>query len=138
MAISKCKGSFLKLSIASTLTAIPHLIGFQHQGAASKSFRSTALDTVGAYEQKEMTGYSDAGNISAELFYDPAGAPHQAITDLIKTPAKSVWQMGFADVGNTVQDLSVAGVKFGTTVAMDDGLKASIELELEGDPDFPT
>lgn len=138
MAVVKCKGSFLKLSISASLTAIPNLLSFDHSGAESEFFDSTALDTSGAYRTSAVTGYSKPGTVSAEFFYDPANTTHQAVTDLITTPASSTWQIGFVDSGNSTQDLSVSGVKFGSTVAMDDGLKASIELQLSGTPDFTT
>lgn len=138
MAIVKCKGTALKLTIVATPTAIPNLLSLDHSGAESEFFDSTALDTSGAYRTSELTGYSKPGTVSAELFYDPGSATHQAITDLITTPAASVWQIAFVDSGNSTQDLAVTGVKFGSTVAMDDGLKGSIELQLSGTPDFTT
>lgn len=138
MAVIVCKGTVLELTIVATPTAIPNLISLDHSGAESEFFDSTALDTSAAYRTSANTGYSKPGTLSAELFYDPGSATHQAITDLITTPAASVWALTFADSGTTTQDLTVSGVKFGSTVAMDDGLKGSIELQLSATPDFAT
>jgi hypothetical protein len=44
----------------------------------------------------------------------------------------------YADTGATNQAFTSAGVEFGATVAMDDGLKASITYTVTGDPGWPS
>jgi len=44
----------------------------------------------------------------------------------------------YADTAATNQSFTSAGVEFGATVAMDDGLKASLTYTVTGDPGWPT
>jgi hypothetical protein len=76
--------------------------------------------------------------VSAEIFYDPALAGHQAVTDLIATPATNAMKIIYADTAATNQAFTSAGVEFGATVAMDDGLKASLTYTVTGDPGWPS
>ena len=79
-----------------------------------------------------------APTVAAELFFDPALAGHQAITDNITTPATNAMKIIYADTAATNQAFTAAGVEFGVTVAMEDGLKASVTYTVSGDPGWPT
>ena len=87
-----------------------------------------------------MTGYATPGDITMELFADPALTGFQAITDEITTPPSggTVWNIVYADAGTTVWPFTVAGNSVGVQVAMEDGLKASVGLKLAAMPTFPT
>jgi hypothetical protein len=65
------------------------------------------------------------------MFYDPALAGHQAITDLVTTPAECNWEITFADTGSSTSTMTSAGVGFNLTGAMNDGLKADVSLKLD-------
>lgn len=71
-------------------------------------------------------------------FYDPALAGHQAITDLLTTPADQNWRVTFADSAPTSWDFTGAGVGFDVTVAMADGVKFSSSIKVDGLPTYPT
>lgn len=137
MAICKNKGARLQHTVSAALADIAQLTGFQHQGSKSNTFDSTILEG-GVFKTKAQTGYSDPGTVSADLFYDPALAGHQAITDNITTPADNAMKIIYADSGATQQSFTSAGVEFGVTVAIDDGLKGSVTYEVDGDPGWPT
>ena len=74
----------------------------------------------------------------SEIFYDPALAGHQSVTDLIATPADNAMQIVYADTGATTQSFGGAGVGFGVTVDMGDGLKGKVKVKIDGDPGWPT
>ena len=137
MAIVKCKGTKLQQTVSAALVDIAQLLSIEHSGSGSDTFESTTLDGS-AYKTFAPTGYSNPGEVSAELFYDPALAGHQAITDLIATPATNAMKIIYADTAATNQSFTSAGVQFGVTVAMDDGLKGSITYTVTGDPGWPT
>jgi hypothetical protein len=137
MAIVKCKGTKLQHTVSASLVDIAQILSMEHSGSGSETFESTTLDG-GVYKTFAPTGYSNPGQVSAEIFYDPALAGHQAITDLIATPATNAMKIIYADTGATNQAFTSAGVEFGATVAMDDGLKASITYTVTGDPGWPS
>ena len=137
MAIVKCKGTKLQHTVSASLVDIAQILSLEHSGAGSETFESTTLDG-GTYKTFAPTGYSNPGTVAAEIFYDPALVGHQAITDLIATPATNAMKIVYADTAATNQSFTSAGVEFGTTVAMEDGLKASITYIVTGDPGWPT
>ena len=137
MAIVKCKGTKLQHTVSASLVDIAQILSIEHSGSGSETFESTTLDG-GVFKTFAPTGYSNPGQVSAEIFYDPALAGHQAVTDLIATPATNAMKIIYADTAATNQAFTSAGVEFGATVAMDDGLKASITYTVTGDPGWPT
>lgn len=138
MAIVKSKGTVLQQELAMTYTAVAQVISMEQSGAESETFESTTLDTSGAGKTYAQTGYSEPGTVSAELFYDPALAGHQAITDLLTTPADQNWKITFADSGTTEYPFTGAGVGFDFSVDMADGLKGSLSIQLDGLGTWPT
>ena len=137
MAVAKCKGTVLKHTISASLTAIAQIISLEQSGSESEHFESTTLDG-GVFKTYALTGYSEGGELSGELFYDPALVGHQFITDNISTPATNAMTLTYADAGATVQSFTAAGVGFGVTVDMGDGLKGSFTYKIAGDPGWPT
>lgn len=131
MAKVACKGTILKQDIASTLTAVAQVISISHDGAETETFDATTLDTSGAGKEYLKTGYTEGGSVDFELFFDPALAGHQAITDDITTPAERNWSLTFADTGASVWEFTGAGLSFGVTVDMADGLKANCSIKLD-------
>jgi hypothetical protein len=137
MAIVKCKGTKLQHTVSASLVDIAQILSIEHSGSGSETFESTTLDG-GVFKTFAPTGYSNPGQVSAEIFYDPALAGHQAVTDLIATPATNAMKIIYADTAATNQAFTSAGVEFGATVAMDDGLKASLTYTVTGDPGWPS
>lgn len=144
MAKIQCKGTVLKQTIANSLTAIAQIIGFDLSGSKSDTYESTTLDITGPWKTFDLTGYSTPGKLSGELFYDVGLAGHKAITTLMghttgpTAPAQNAMQITYADGGSTTQSFTAASVGFDATVAMDSGLKGKFNIEITGDPGFPT
>ncbi len=67
-----------------------------------------------------------------ELFFDPALAGHQVVTDYITTPSTQDHSITFADSGTSIWEYTVAGQAFGIAIVMDDGLKATVSQQLTG------
>jgi hypothetical protein len=131
MAKVKVKGTVIKQEIATVLTAVAQITEFSHSGAESETFDATTIDTSGAGKEYSQTGYSEGGSVDFSIFYDPALAGHQALTDLVTTPAECNFDITFADAGATNCTFTAAGVGFGFTGAMNDGLKADLSLKLD-------
>lgn len=137
MAKCKVKGMVVKHTIAMSLTAIAQCLSIEHSGSASETYDSTTIDG-GVFKTYDQTGYSEGGEVSVELFYDPALAGHQFITDLIAAPADNAMTITYADTGATVQSFTQSGVEFGVTAEMSGGLKGSVKYKVDGDPGWPT
>ena len=134
MAFSKCKGTLLQVEISSTMTTVAQLIELTPPSMESLSFENLTLDQSGVGVAREITGYTDASPFTGMVFWDPALANHAHITTNITTPAKTTWQIVFADSGASEIDWVSAGLKFTAEVSARDGLKASIEGDIDGIP----
>lgn len=129
------KGTVVQHTISASLTAIAQVLSVELSGSKSKTFDSTALDSS-VFGSRDLTGYSDAGTVALELFYDAALAGHQFITDNITVPAKNAMKLIYANT--TEQSFTACGVEFGASIVMDDGVKASVTYEIDGSPGWPT
>ena len=132
MAKCKVKGTVIKQTIATVLTAIAQITEFNHDGAESETYDATTIDTSGAGKEYSQTGYTEGGNFGFNMFYDPALAGHQALTDLLTTPAACVYNITFTDAGPATSAFTGAGIGFGFTGAMNDGLKADVSIKITG------
>lgn len=135
MAKYACKGTTHEIEIASVMTPIAQVISIDFQGNEVETFKATALDS-GVGHEYQQTGYTEGGTVQEELFYDSALAPHQAITDVLATPADTDHQVTFTNSG--VATFTAAGVTWGVKVAMNDGLKATASWKVDGLVGWPT
>lgn len=138
MAKVACKGTVLQQELSMVFTAVAQIVSLGQSGAESETFDCTTLDTSGAGKEYGQTGYTEPGSVDFELFYDPALAGHQAMTDLLTTPAEQNWKIIFADTGVTEYPFTGAGIGFDVAVDMNDGLKASGSIKLNGLGTWPT
>ncbi len=137
MAKVKCKGMIVEHTISASLTPIAQVKSGEFSGAGSQTYDSTTLDS-GVWKTKAQTGYSESGELSLELFYDPALAGHQFMFDLMAAPADNAMRVSYADTAVTTQSFTQAGLEFGVTFEMDDGLTAEVTYQITGSPGFPT
>lgn len=135
MAKLVCKGTILKQTIATVLTAVAQIISIEIPEAESETTPTRTLDG-GVGVPHDPTGYSEGGSLSFEYFLDPALAGHKALLALITTPAKCVWNLVFSDA--TIWPFTSAGIKVGGTVDAGDCLKGKAELKLDGLVTYPS
>ncbi len=138
MAKIKCKGTVLQQTISTTLVAVAQVISLDMDEAESETYESDTLDNSDAGIPYDETGRTEGGSVSGELFFDPALSGHQAITDLLTTPAGCAWNIIFADAGLTEWPFEGAGVSLGIRVALNDGLKAPFSIKLDKIVTYPT
>lgn len=136
MAKIKGKGTVLQQTISAVLTAVAQLTSIEQTGAESETFDCTTLDTSGAGKEYSQTGYSEGGSVNFEGFYDPALAGHQAMTDLITTPAECNWKLIFSN--SSEQAFTGAGISFDQTIEMDNGVTFSASVKCDQLPTFTT
>lgn len=131
----KCKGTILQQQLATTYTAVAQIISLDLPDMESETYEADTLDNTDAGIPYESTGRTEPGSLSGELFYDPALAGHQALLALLTTPADELWKIIFVDTEEWT--FTGAGFSFGGTVALNDGLKGSFGIKLDGLPTFP-
>jgi hypothetical protein len=132
------KGTVVQQTIDSVFVAVAQVFSVDHSGAATETFECDSLDNVLSGIPKQPTGRAAGGTYSLELFLDPALAGHQYITDELITPALNDWKVIWSDTASTEWDFSVAGVGVGATAALADGLKMTVELEVNGLTEYPS
>jgi len=137
MAKVKSKGIVLSHTVGSAAVALAQIINLEESGAASMTYDATTLDG-GVFKQFEPTGYSEPGELTGTLFYDPALAGHKNITNLIAAPATNAMSVTFPDAGSTTKAFTAAGYEFGYAAAMDNGLVGTFKYKLTGNPGFPS
>jgi hypothetical protein len=138
MAKIVCKGTALQQLIGTVYTAVAQLISLDLPECESETYESDTLDNANAGIPYAATGRSEGGSLGFELFYDPALSGHQELLTLITTPADESWKVVFADGGSSEWAFTGAGISFGGTVALNDGLKGSGSIKLDGIPTFPS
>ena len=132
------KGCVLQVNIASTLTTIAQLISFEITGVEAETYEADTLDNSNAGIPYAPTGRVEGGSVNFEGFLDPVGATFQALTDLLLTPATTAFNITWTDAADTDLPFSVAGVSIGAAVVLNDGVKFSGSLKLNGQPTWPS
>ena len=129
MAKINTKGAVIDQDIGGTLTPIAQIVSFGHSGAESETYDATTIDTVGAGKEYLASGYSEGGTFDFSLFYDSELSGHQALTDDITTPAERNYSVTLA--GGTEMTFTAAGISFGFSGDMGDGIKGDVSLKLD-------
>jgi hypothetical protein len=140
MAIVRSKGTVLKMTIATVLTAVGQMLSLEFSEAENETFEADYLDNADAGIPYRSTGRTEGGELSYEGWFDPALAGHQAITDLLTNPEAggTECQVVYADAAETEWDFTAAGASLGVAVALNEGLKCKGKFKLDGLVTYPT
>lgn len=129
MAQIPTKGAVIKQDISSVMTPVAQIVSFGHSGAESENYDGRTVDQVGAGIPYFMTGYAEGGTFDFELFWDSELPGHQSMTDDLTTPAKRDYSITLA--GGTEQTFTTAGIGFGFSGEMSDGVKGDVSLKID-------
>jgi hypothetical protein len=135
MARIKGKGCSFELSVSGTYTAIAQIKSLSLSGATVESKQIDTLDTA-TWVAHDVTGRSLPPTFSAEVYYDPALASHQAVTNVMDTPAVTNCKIKYSDTGPSTQTFALAGLGFDVSIVADDFVSGTINAQVSGDPDF--
>jgi len=130
------KGSVIKQSIAASLVAVAQTLSFSHSSAEAEGYDATTIDQAAAGKARKVTGYTNPGTFDFEVFFDSQLAGHQALTDDITTPAGRDWSCTL--VGGTEMTFTGGGMTFGYSGDMNDGIKGTVSIPLDGLMVYPT
>jgi len=139
MAKIKCKGTSLQQKVGNVFVTVAQVISLQLPEVESETYESDTLDNTSAGIPYSSTGRTEGGSCSGELFYDPALDSHKNLLSLLTNPptVSEQWKIVFADEGSSSWTFSGAGMSFGGTVALKEGLKGSFKIKLDGIPTYP-
>ena len=138
MAKMTSKGTRLQKSIASTFTTIAYVRSTNGPGPETQFFDGTDLNSE-HLEDGEPTGQSAPGEVSGELFYDPANAQVQSMLDEIDDPAtngKSSWKIIWPNDDETAFTGTVRTVNPKASVG--EALLADFTIKLSAMATFPS
>lgn len=127
MAIRKCKGTTLQVTIASVLTTVAQVIELNVGQDAIETFEADYLENSSAFIPKAQTGRSTTGDISGTLFFDQALANHAFINSTITTPASVAGKINL--IGGNYQTFDIISFALGLSVRLNDGLKGNFTLQ---------
>lgn len=136
MAKLKGKGTKLQQFIATVFVDIAQVLSIDLSGAGVETFESDTLDNAATGIPYDLTGRAEGGTVSMELFYDPSLAGHQTLTDNITTPAKVDYKVIYADTKE--EPFSGMITDRGVRVALNDGLKSTMQFKVDKLATFPT
>lgn len=137
MAKLKGKGSIMQLEVASVFTDITQLLSIDCPVPEVETYDSTCLETTGPGREPAPTGYATSGECGFEMFFDPALTIHKTLLGLLASPAVKNWKLKFSDSGPTVWPFAGILKKLGPKIVMNEGVKASGNIELVGLPTYP-
>ena len=125
----------LQLDIASVYTKVAYVTDIDGPDPEGQFWDATDLDSD-FIEDGEPTGQLTPGNLSGEVFYDPAETTHKAFITRMLAQTKSNWKIVYPDSSET----AAVGTpkKFTPKAAKGDGLKASFEIKLSAIPVYPS
>jgi len=145
MAVLKCKGTALQIASGTTYSSVAQITQMGVNGVQTETTEVRTLDgSVGI--PYIATGYTEGGNVTFDLLYDPALTGHKTINSLITsghlltTGAQNTqaWKVVFANTSSTEMAFTSAGAGIDITVDPANALRASLSLKVDGIPALPT
>lgn len=134
MAEVRCKGTLLKLSIASTLTTIAQMTECSPPSWKSIDYEAKTFDQSGAGIPRSLDGYVDGGEFSAMFWWDPTLATHAAVLALITTPTKGTWEFLLTSSTPNKIDFTSAGLQLSPKIDFGKSVAAEVKGNLDGVP----
>ena len=111
-------------------TAIPFVQNISWDGLNAATIDVSSLaDTV---VPRITAGLSDAGQVSIEIFHEPANTVHNAILDDCVTPASRVIALTWPDAGSTLWTANAYCTEFTPGGTVKETLTATMTFDITG------
>lgn len=132
------QGAKLQLSISSVFTDIALVTGISGPNPEGETFDATHLQSTDNAREFVDTVWA-AGEVTAELLYDPAASTHRRLFTLLKARTVESWKIIYPD-GSTGTEHAFSARVIGLTHdgAVAEGLKATVTLQITGTVTPPT
>ena len=126
------QGILLKCTVGSptgTLTTIANVTGFSGPGGSASVIDITNLSSTA---KEKLMGLPDEGQLTIDINYDPDNASHIALRNARKTRTRTEFTITLTDATATVLTFWGYVLGFALTGAVDQQVKASITVEIDG------
>lgn len=139
MAKNPCKGTVLQVRISGVYTAVSQIISLDLAETKPETFDATALDS-GAAKENAITGFVSHGDLSGDLFLDPALSVHRFLFSIKTAPpaAGTDCKIILTDAGAREVTGTIIAFGMGMAVDMADGLKSSFSATPKAGWTFPS
>lgn len=138
MAYLKSIGSVLEQYVAGSFVAVAQVESFGLSGSGNESYEVRPLDSSDGGVLHLPNGWIEGGSATFGLYYDPALAGHQSITDAQTTPALTNWRFKHSNVAATAVTFTSGEIRFDEEVPGTSGVKATVTLKISGLVGWPT
>ena len=126
------KGTRLQCEIGTALVDVAQIYEITPPNAEVEMFDATTLDSSDGWKEHYSTGFTEPGELSFSVFFDPALAGHDDLRQLLTTRDVKNWNLIYTDGSATEDAFTGTLTKFDPTVVMNDGVKATINVKLTG------
>ena len=126
------QGILLKCTVGSptgTLATIANVTGFSGPGGSASVIDITNLSSTA---KEKLMGLPDEGQLTIDINYDPDNASHIALRNARKSRTRTEFTITLTDSTNTVLTFWGYVLGFALTGAVDQQVKASITVEIDG------
>lgn len=140
MAFITGKGSVFEIEVSTVLTAVSQLMSIDLPEHEAETFEADTLDNANPGIPHKPTGRVEGGSVGIEGFLDPAAAGFTLLTDRLNSPGVDAPEgaaITFTDTAGTSWTFETAGTTLGGTVVLNDGVKFTASLKLDGSITFP-
>jgi len=138
MAVIGCKGTVLELGVGEAMAPVSQVLSIELPESKCETFEADWLDNTSAGIPYRATGRVEGGELSGELWLDYS--LHSVFTSWITDPPGATANPpGAGSVtfpNGSGMTFDVAGIGFGGSVALKDGLKGKFSAKLSGTPEF--
>lgn len=131
MARMKGKGTVVKATIATVLTAIPGIISVDVSGEGSETEEIRVLDGAAAIEM-DSTGFVKPRVWTLELYYDAANSVHAFLKTSMRTPVSVVCSLTYTDAGPVTETQTCTGIEWSEKIETGGRVKATVKLQMSG------
>lgn len=112
-----------------TMTPIANVTGFSGPGGSASVIDITNLSSTA---KEKLMGLPDEGQLTIDINYDPDNASHIALRNARKTRTRTEFKITLTDATATVLTFWGYVLGFAITAGVDQALKASITVEIDG------
>ncbi len=136
-----CRGSVVKVKIATVYTTIAQVLSINVGAKASVVKEVPCLDDIGFDIQKINVNEISQEDITGELYFDPALAGHTFLTDTIDEGAAGFpvdIKVVLSDADDSEITGQAAGFGLALTVANQDAIKGNYTIMPKGAMAYPT
>lgn len=127
----KGKGTIVKVTISSVLTAIPGIISIDISGEGSETEEIRVLDGEAAIEM-DSTGFVKPRVWTLEFYYDAANSVHAFLKASMRTPVSVVCSLTYTDPGPTTETQTCTGIEWSEKIESGGRVKATCKLQMSG------